>query len=556
MTKVECFEASSPCGTQPAVPAIVASLRERAFRALRLDLVTKIAPPGERPELGGYPDTTHIHQAERHLFVSGSPRSGHFRKDATMTVIFGGVDVSKGYADFCFLNQAGSLLGQPRRHDDTPAGHCAVGQALAELKAAHGDGICFHVGLESSGGLERNWLAMFRALPDCHTFQLNPLAVKRYLQSDLHAHVDDARSARGIAIYLQRGLRRGERRHEPSDEGKLALCRHAKNSIARCAEMQNELQSLLPAVHPYLVQYCRTGMPNWVLLLLARYPTAPALARAHVAVVARIPYITTTRATRLIADAKESIAALRDEDTGAAIRALAQAILRSEEENDRLKKQVTRSLRDHGQVPLLQSIPGIGLWTASTLWLELGRLERFHSAAAVVAFAGLDPRVRQSGDGERHIGISRAGRKEVRVALYMAALTAIRDNPTIRAYYSRLRSRGKLHKVAIVACMAKLLRIAYACVVSGQAFDASRHAEVAARHAAQQAEAAREAGTAPDPANTLVALEAPITRREASRRRAAAMPQAGGNLRARGPGAALQPHDTAAHPLCQYVTTT
>jgi transposase len=109
---------------------------------------------------------------------------------------------------------------------------------------------------------------------------------------------------------------------------------------------------------------------------------------------------------------------------------------------------------------LLRTIPGIGPVVARTLLGELpdlGALNRWE----VAALAGVAPLNQDSG---RHQGKRRTwgGRAPVRAALYMAAVTATRCNPTIRALYTRLRVAGKPAKVALVACMRKLLTIANA----------------------------------------------------------------------------------------------
>jgi transposase len=106
---------------------------------------------------------------------------------------------------------------------------------------------------------------------------------------------------------------------------------------------------------------------------------------------------------------------------------------------------------------LLTSSPGIGSTTARTLIAELpelGSLDR-RKIAALVGFA---PFNRDSGTmrGNRHIS---GGRASVRSALYMAALTAVRCNPPVKALYTRLRAAGKPAKVALVAAAHKLLTI-------------------------------------------------------------------------------------------------
>jgi len=106
---------------------------------------------------------------------------------------------------------------------------------------------------------------------------------------------------------------------------------------------------------------------------------------------------------------------------------------------------------------LLKAIPGVGTITRVTLIAllpELGKLNRREIAALV----GLAPFNRDSGQhrGERVIW---GGRAQVRRVLYMASIAAIRSNPVIRVFYQHLRAQGKPGKVALVACMRKLLTI-------------------------------------------------------------------------------------------------
>lgn len=114
---------------------------------------------------------------------------------------------------------------------------------------------------------------------------------------------------------------------------------------------------------------------------------------------------------------------------------------------------------------VLRSIPGIGPVVARTLLgelPELGTLDR----QAVAALVGVAPLNADSGQrqGPRRTW---GGRAPVRAALYMAAVAALRCNPVIRALYTRLTQAGKPPKVALVACMRKLLTTANAMVRDG-----------------------------------------------------------------------------------------
>ena len=114
----------------------------------------------------------------------------------------------------------------------------------------------------------------------------------------------------------------------------------------------------------------------------------------------------------------------------------------------------------------VDSVPGIGFITAATLVSdlpELGQLNRQQIAALV----GVAPFNQDSG---KHRGKRRifGGRSSVRSVLYMATLSAIRHNPVIKEFYQRLLDKGKLKKVALTACMRKLLVILNTMVKSGQ----------------------------------------------------------------------------------------
>lgn len=120
----------------------------------------------------------------------------------------------------------------------------------------------------------------------------------------------------------------------------------------------------------------------------------------------------------------------------------------------------------------VDSVPGIGFITAATLVAdlpELGQLNR-QKIAALVRVA---PFNRDSGKqrGKRRIF---GGRTSVRSVLYMATLSAIRHNPVIKEFYQRLLDKGKLKKVALTACMRKLLIIINTMVKTGQDWNPSK----------------------------------------------------------------------------------
>jgi len=163
--------------------------------------------------------------------------------------------------------------------------------------------------------------------------------------------------------------------------------------------------------------------------------------------------------------------------TVAAVRASIEAVLVN---LDAQIAQVTQLIREHidrhpglrHQRALLTSIPGIGDATAAVLIAELFD-KPYTSARQAAAFAGLVPRLHQSGTLQGRAHLSKIGPARVRKALYFPALTALRFNPTIRAVRLRLVAAGKPKMVIIGAAMRRLIHIAYGVLKSGKEYQAT-----------------------------------------------------------------------------------
>lgn len=139
---------------------------------------------------------------------------------------------------------------------------------------------------------------------------------------------------------------------------------------------------------------------------------------------------------------------------------------------------VQQQIRDHftqhpglrGQRDLLTSIPGIGETTAAVLISELFD-KRFSSARQAAAFAGVVPRVWESGTLRARGRLVKMGPGRLRKALYFPAVTALRANPTMRALKDRLTAAGKPKMVIIGAAMRKLIHLAYGVLKSGRLYE-------------------------------------------------------------------------------------
>lgn len=139
---------------------------------------------------------------------------------------------------------------------------------------------------------------------------------------------------------------------------------------------------------------------------------------------------------------------------------------------------VQQLIRDHldrhpglrAQRELLITIPGIGETTAAVLIAELFD-KPYTSARQAAAFAGLVPRLVESGTLRGRARLSKIGPGRVRKALYLPAVTALRWNPTIRAVRDRLRAAGKPPMVIIGAAMRKLIHLAFGVLKSRRAYE-------------------------------------------------------------------------------------
>lgn len=147
---------------------------------------------------------------------------------------------------------------------------------------------------------------------------------------------------------------------------------------------------------------------------------------------------------------------------------------------DKQIEHITQQIDDHieshpdlrRQRDLLQSIDGIGSVTAAQFMAEIPDVTQFNNAGQLTAYAGMSPRITQSGSSLNRKGaINKTGNKRFRTLFYMPALSAIRYNPIVTALAQRLRDKGKHGKVIVVACMRKLLHLAYGVLKTGRPFD-------------------------------------------------------------------------------------
>lgn len=138
---------------------------------------------------------------------------------------------------------------------------------------------------------------------------------------------------------------------------------------------------------------------------------------------------------------------------------------------ERIKNHINHDPDLKQRRDLLESIPGIGPAVSAYLLTLLSAHYGFANAKQAVAYAGLAPKIQQSGKWVGKTRLTKTGDPTLRKVLYMPALTAWQHNPVIRAFCERLKANGKNGKAIACAAMRKLIHVAFAVLQSGRPFD-------------------------------------------------------------------------------------
>lgn len=248
------------------------------------------------------------------------------------------------------------------------------------------------------------------------TYVLNPAAVRAFGNSVMAPNKNDSADAQLIASYLSMAITKGQISpwKAPSPEGRI---------LKEFSRRRDELTKLL-------VSECN------------RLEKLECMKEPSESIVENVK--------ELISYLKDSIHSLEKE-------------IEEHIDND-------PGMRD--DIELLRSIPGIGEVTSVTLQGESDGLNNFTSVKGLVSFVGIAPSEHTSGTSIfRRSKISRRGNARIRHHLYMATLVATRVNPVIKEFYERLLNRGKCKKLALVACMRKMLHIIWGVMKHRKCFD-------------------------------------------------------------------------------------
>lgn len=380
---------------------------------------------------------------------------------------FVGIDIGGEHHAMGIVNDDGVVLTKPTFFTEDAAGYQKLRELLGEPKD------CL-VDMEATGHYWRN-LFTFLVSEGFRIPTLNPLRTRRFAEEELERTKTDAIDALGIARFASQKRPSPAQIPDELTEDLRELVRMRVRYVDELTDRMRQLHRVVDLVFPEFTRYVRI---NTVIAtaILARYPTAWACARASIRRLALLAYdgrhqVGEPVANALVTAAKLSVRAHQSEPYRTQMKYLCADIQLLRDRLRELDQDIERRLQTHEIGKLLTAIDGIGARTAACLIGEVGDPSRFRSAGALASYVGAIPRLKQS--GKRAVSSTRTiplGNARLRHRLWMPTLVAVRINPWLRAHYQRLCAAGKPPKLALVACMRKLLAAVYSVARSRRPF--------------------------------------------------------------------------------------
>lgn len=386
-------------------------------------------------------------------------------------MIYAGIDVAKDKHDCLIVDSNGVVLSNTFT---IPNNRQGFDELFAKLKTHSKDLSGLKVGLEATGHYSDNLLE-FLIANNLPTTVINPLYTNLYRKGlSLRKTKTDKVDAHSIVTMLRTEdlkpysqLSYHVREFKSLTRYRFSLvqdCARLKSSFARlCVILFPELEKLVPSLH----------MAS-VYALLAELPNARAISECHL-----------TRLTNLLSEASKG---RYNKDKAIEIRNAAKVSIGSYSKVKSLELQQTLQLiqmmeKQIAQVevrinPIVDSlhspimtIPGIGYRMAAIIIAETGNLANFDKAEKVLAFAGFEPSVYQSGQlTSTHAKMVKRGSKYLRYALFNAAKYVCHWDEGFRQYLTKKRAEGKPYNIAVSHAAKKLTRVIFHLVKTNQSF--------------------------------------------------------------------------------------
>jgi len=376
---------------------------------------------------------------------------------------FVGIDVSKDKFDACGITGGEVKLFQfsatmDRKGFEKLKGHLAAASISSIL-----------IGMESTASYHVN-LFSYLVSEGYKVLLINPLLISKYVKMQLRKTKTDKKDAVVIAEFL---LTNGDtliQRATPSLISDLRdLSRQRESLVDEMTALKIEIKRLLNITFPEL-EHMVGIFTKSILKLLQQYPSAFALRDADLGQLSRM-LIADSYGRKREAFAAELIKAAHSSISSkspAKEMILKQKIALLLHLEDALQEitsmliETSRKLMEE-DINIMTSIRGIGDKTAANFLVEMGGdITQFERSGKIIAMAGLDPAVYQSGKHEGRGRITKRGNRHLRRVIWMMTTRVIHYSDIFKAYYLKRRKEGLPYKMAVLATAHKLIRVVYA----------------------------------------------------------------------------------------------
>lgn len=372
---------------------------------------------------------------------------------------FAGIDIAAETHFVAVVDEGSGTVVKPTRFTEDATGY----EKLFQLVGGPGDVL---VAMEATGHYWQNLFAALAAAGYAVAL-LNPLRTRRFAGEDLERTKTDAIDALGIARFAAQKRPAATRLPDSATQELRELVRFRDRLMQDFGDRVRQLHRLVDLGFPEFTRYVRSLDSELAAAILHEYPTAEAFLGLPWKRLAKLCYdgrhkVGEEIAKGLVEAAKTSVGRHHGPAYRVQIRCACEDLDLLRRRLREIDSDIERTLKDHEVGTLLTTLDGIGPTTAARLVAELGDIASFRSAAAIAAYVGAVPGLRQSGKRQTtRAGLTPHGNARLRAKLWMPTLTAVQKNPWLRAYYEGLLRRGKLPKVALVAAMRKLLIAIY-----------------------------------------------------------------------------------------------
>ena len=387
------------------------------------------------------------------------------RDDWRHKVFYVGVDLAKRKHSAAVIRDDGKRLVRGFGFPNTKEGFEAL---LARLASAGAHAAESQVCLEATGHYGRNLIAFLEAR-GYEVFEVNPLLTASWRRATSVRKVkNDAVDAEALALWLLAGNPTARRRAKDESDDLRALARSRTSLSHMIGDCKRRAVAILDVTFPELHGFFSDDFGVAATAVLKRWQSAEALSHARVDSIRK----EVREAGGRLSEARAAeLRGLARASAGTASAPLAfqlrQLLAQIEFTRGQMAELDAELARMVGGSPVL-TIPGVGTVLGAGILGEVGDVSRFASAKKLLAFAGCDPSVFESGEfvGSR-AHMSKRGSPYLRWYLWLAADMARRHDPAFGAYYAKKRSEGKCHKVAVSAVVRKLVSVIYAVLRDG-----------------------------------------------------------------------------------------